>query len=123
MISEDELLAIEKRCEAATPGPWDAYWETGFENSNPVIQFVKKGGGEYKMGDSIFHGHRSKRCDAIFTANARTDVPLLIANLREAQAELKKKDELLAEAKVLMEEAVKTIHKMGVELIAWSQDG
>lgn len=77
MLSDAELIEIEQRAEAATPGPWfardGAYgWEV-FAADVPADIIV-----EVALSDGR---------DGPFIAASRTDVPALIAALREARAE------------------------------------
>jgi hypothetical protein len=76
---EQWLAAIEARANAATPGPWCTdSWE--------IYQ-----GAEYVPGISEWIGETCRgatsmeqdRADAAFVAAARTDVPALVAEVRE----------------------------------------
>ena len=102
-MSKLDLDAIEARCNAATPGPWaacpygiyifaadgsmiadDGHNEDdpAFEGKNMVCQI--RGAG------AINSGHRKRRSQADnidFIAHARTDVPALIACIRELELE------------------------------------
>lgn len=53
--------AMEKRCNAATPGPWDP---TSIEEAKDIV---------------------SRWCNVAFVAHARDDVPALIARVRELE--------------------------------------
>ena len=71
-----DLDAIQKRCDAATKGPWiegqDGIYGPGgdYENSG-LLAVVCKGRG-----------------NTTFIAHARTDIPALLQRLREVEAEL-----------------------------------
>ncbi len=73
---EQELQAIEKRANAATPGPWairSIMNEIVTETRLPMSDFV------------VSYGLSN---DAAFIAAARADVPALLAEVRRLQAEL-----------------------------------
>ena len=78
-----DLDAIEARANAATPGPWER--ETG-ERERQYVAAVPMGG---KRSYAIVadSGGRHPWADADFIAHARTDVPALIARVRELEAE------------------------------------
>src|SRR5688500_14177874 len=82
----ESIEEIEKRAEAATPGPW-------WVSPNPE-QWV----------ESEHDYPPSRLQDAEFIAHAREDIPALIESLRA-------RDELLAECKNALEEIE---HKAGV---------
>jgi hypothetical protein len=70
-VSEDEIKAIEARANAASPGPWN-YHDKHLQDPDPYgrLQF---GRGE----------------DITFVLHARTDVPRLIARVRELEAQVR----------------------------------
>jgi hypothetical protein len=75
MMAKDlDLGAIEARAAAATPGPWEAKRDG-------------EGGSLVRMpdGDSA---RVTGVDDAIFIANARTDVPALVAAVRERDEQI-----------------------------------
>jgi hypothetical protein len=72
-----DLDAIERRANAATPGPWDCYSDD--ENTYAVQ--------ESDDGDMICEAMESLK-NANFIAHARTDVPALIAEVRNLRAKL-----------------------------------
>src|SRR5439155_10823327 len=62
MISDDELRAIKRRCDAATPGPWRASME----------------GRDHTSGDSfIRRGNAGRESDLYLTSTTadRTEIP------------------------------------------------
>jgi hypothetical protein len=73
-LTTQELEAIRKRAEQATEGPW----YTAHTADERLI--VNKDGG-------IFSGEYSRLNDADFIANARTDIPKLLAEVERLQAE------------------------------------
>lgn len=106
MKTEDRLAAIQARCAAATPGPWNIHqrpdeltpdyiwsqhkhaWNEEDEEYN-VIAFPRSC--EYGYGCDE---HIQK--DAEFIAHARSDIPWLLARVRELDAE---RDRLAADLK------------------------
>jgi hypothetical protein len=76
-ISDAELDAMLARCTAATPGPWKSYIEgRDHESGSDFIMTGPGGSGE----DIELTG--ATRADQDFIANARQDVPRLIAEIR-----------------------------------------
>jgi hypothetical protein len=80
-----DLDAIERRANAATPGPWYVhesdrpgdYWTVSADPSSPFYREVfddGSGAGEY--------GEKCSIADRDFLVAARTDVPALIAEVR-----------------------------------------
>lgn len=82
-IPDTELEAIEARCKAATPGPWEpnvwmgSYscdWTATGPILEPDVDEVSEPGGPTE---------KQAQRDADFISNARTDLPKLIAAYRE----------------------------------------
>lgn len=80
-MTDTELTAIERRAQAATPGPWmwtydgSSDWSVGPE---PDTQ-----------GQAVANCHRYHapfNHDAVFIALAREDVPALVAEVRKLRA-------------------------------------
>jgi hypothetical protein len=72
-ISAELLDAIERRCAAATPGPWKSYVE-GRDHTS-CDSFIKTGCDDiYLTGASL--------ADQDFIAHARQDIPALIEEIR-----------------------------------------
>lgn len=84
MLTEEQLLEIEARCKAATPGPWeydgmhneiqcpqseDSYWLIVSESRSAPDQ-------AQKQTNSFFDANYA------FIAAARSDVPALVAEVR-----------------------------------------
>lgn len=78
-----DLAAIEARCAAATPDPWEA-------NGLALVHLeVYDEASEWE--EWLAHGHLVTLADAEFCAHARDDVPVLVARVRaltEALAEI-----------------------------------
>jgi hypothetical protein len=77
-LTPDELEAIRKRAEAATAGPWDV--------DVPIEYCDKCGGHAFEIVESnVFFSpivaETSSEKDAEFIANARQDVPALLAEI------------------------------------------
>jgi hypothetical protein len=82
MINIDE---IERRANAATPGPWTVY-----ENAEPLDYWtVQDADGKDVFDDGSADAEYGQTCsiaDREFMRHARTDVPALIARVRELEA-------------------------------------
>ncbi len=78
MISKDELIKIEKRCNATTPGPWKAYIEGRDHTSG--CNFIMTGHEGNRGEDLELDGARVEDYD--FIANAKQDIPILIEEIR-----------------------------------------
>ncbi len=72
-ISDEELSRIERRCDAATPGPWVSYVEGREEMSGS--SFIMTGGEDFYVAGC-------KMEDQDFVASARQDIPRLVAEVR-----------------------------------------
>jgi hypothetical protein len=81
VLRDEELAAIKKRVEAATPGPWAATGEY-FCLAAPDATHVVCFGHDYDDYGDV------KGPDAEFIAHARTDVPALLAEVERLRAEL-----------------------------------
>lgn len=91
-MTDEELKAIERRTNAATPGPWYARCGPAWavvESSKDVPEFMIGcfvGGRE---GDDGNHNDMQRaNVDVRFVAHARDDVPTLLAEVRRLRAEL-----------------------------------
>lgn len=88
MIPDDEnltvpdLAAVERRAAAATEGPWLTYAGTdGNGNSTRGVTY------ERNQDEAVFEDRWCGPADAEFIAHARTDVPALVARVRELEAQ------------------------------------
>jgi hypothetical protein len=83
--TERDLARILAYCEAATPGPW----ERGVEGpSGSQTRFVFKEGEYIAHCHTKFPGIPAAKRNAAFIAQARADLPALVAYVREARAAL-----------------------------------
>ena len=104
MIDLDE---IERRANAATPGPWTYHDGCGYVEVPPCGAIEFKPGWERsvhflaRVHNNHVEGEDGLGFDGAFIAHARTDVPALIARVRELEAQL---DELWTRYKKLDEE-------------------
>lgn len=76
-LTPEELAAMEARCEAATPGPWNDRDELELRDPNgyAVVWF-------YPPNTDLWEHQGTELHDANFIAHARTDVPRLIAEVK-----------------------------------------
>ncbi len=72
-LSEAELEQMKRLCDAATGGPWKAYWEG--RDHRAGSHFIGTAGDDIELiGASM--------ADYDFIASARTDVPRLVEEVR-----------------------------------------
>ena len=81
-VTEVDTTAMRARVDAATEGPWIA--EYSREQGNCVIPHDARSTREAVATTHLY----DQAADAEFIAHARTDVPALVATLREAEAKL-----------------------------------
>lgn len=79
-VSEEELQEIERRCQAATPGPWHSFIEGRDHTSGS--NFIRTAGEDIEVV-------AAEPSDQDFMAHARQDVPRLLAEVRRLRALLK----------------------------------
>jgi hypothetical protein len=79
MITEKELIEIEKRCKTSTPGPWKSYIEGRDQTSG--CHFIMTGEKGKRGEDLEITGARVEDFD--FIANAKQDIPKLISEIRK----------------------------------------
>jgi hypothetical protein len=102
MISPEQLKEIQSRCEKATPGPW-----TGFENGAwggqgfGVSTTQVSEGSNTKEWFIVESNSERASNNALFIAHSRTDIPLLLEEIKRLQRiiskELTENDDLGAE--------------------------
>lgn len=80
-LTEPELREIERRAEAATPGPWTSLVEGRDHVSGS--SFIMTGEGSQRGDDIELTG--ATIADQDFIAAARQDIPRLIAEIRALQ--------------------------------------
>jgi hypothetical protein len=89
-MSDLDVEAIEARCEAATPGPWEwserRQWLTGPDYAD-VIEPDDVDCGSWCQGGSSKIRWDRPEADADFIAHARSDIPALLTALSESQRE------------------------------------
>lgn len=90
LLSEEEIAEIEKRANAATPGPWytQATGETyaGFSVESLICATAP---GKYNRVYANPPGGSFPGADQSFIANARQDIPRLIATIRAYEAKIR----------------------------------
>ena len=77
---------IKARCEAATPGPWEADYNTPF--SNDFVGIYEETEGYIIKAEDEDEGDSTRPNDAAFIANAREDIPYLLAEVKQLKAGL-----------------------------------
>jgi hypothetical protein len=85
-MTDEELKAIEDRCNAATKGPWVSFIEGRDHGAGD--SFIMTG---VKLGEDIWSNSRgadiyltgATNADQDFIANARQDIPKLLHALRQ----------------------------------------
>jgi hypothetical protein len=83
-LTSDEIEAIERRCHAASPGPWVSYVEGRDHTSGS--SFIRTGADDARTEDIELYG--ATVADQDFIAAARQDVPRLIAEIRRLRMQL-----------------------------------
>ena len=96
-MTDEELAAIEQRCESASPGPWE-YYDNSFDGAivsglraaRPGERSAFNCGlieGEWIVGGEPNEGRLEiEDPNVIFIMHARSDVPALIAEVRRLRA-------------------------------------
>lgn len=114
-MSDDELMAIEERAKAATPGPWRT-WTNGFDGG--IVHGINEDSIR-PYAQMIFGGEPCEGFiapddpDAIFAAAAREDIPLLIEDVRR----LRRWNKSLYETIFTLEREL-AIHRIAAEPLA-----
>jgi len=86
-MTDDELTALEKLCDAATPGPWTIDDAPRLQGSiNAGIHQVAAAMGQAAMHDRRGDTAEVQRANAAFIAIARDTLPALLAELRRLRA-------------------------------------
>ena len=88
-MTNQELDAIAARAEAATPGPWRMEYVDGADDRPQVWVTTTDDDAEFSIGPVHYVTHQTEH-NAVFIEAAPTDVPALVAALREANAKIHK---------------------------------
>jgi hypothetical protein len=95
MMDDETLRAIEERASKATPGEWTP-WERGepVENGGVRQRCYVTSGDPYGpaivvSGDTHLWWNEQPMLDTRFIAHARTDIPLLLAEVRRLREALR----------------------------------
>ena len=86
-LTEDELDAMQRRCDAATASPWWA-WVEGRDGLSGDT-FVGMGGDPQLKDLYLSHGSGEgnvSEADVDFIAHARQDIPALLAEVRRLRS-------------------------------------
>ena len=78
--TDAELDAIDRACNAATPGPWKSFIE-GRDHTGGS-HFIRTGGEDIELCGP------ARIADQDFIADARQSVPLLVAEVRRLRARI-----------------------------------
>lgn len=84
-MNENELEAIQQRCESATPGPWKSFVEGRDHTSGS--NFIMTGEGSSRGNDIELSG--ATIADQDFIAHARQDIPKLLAEIKKLKSLLR----------------------------------
>lgn len=102
-MNQEQLNAIKQRAENATPGPW----LVAPEKCSPEGQGVYESDGFgciCEVGDPYPRGNNRPQENMVFIANAREDVPALVAEVERLREVLKGAAVVSNQAKGLVEE-------------------
>lgn len=82
------LDKLKTLAEAATPGPWDYYIETGMEGHGIVITYTQELDGPRSPGKAVFPRREpTLELDKIFVASANPKTILTLLNIIQIQRE------------------------------------
>lgn len=114
-MTQEQLDAIQGRVDSATSGPWGCYGDGAHEVFNA---------GEYSDGDpgEVVAAVIDKLSDAVFVAEAREDIPALLAEVHRLRALTTVTDDMVERAA----EAWYVAQNPGMEdwaLSAWADMG
>lgn len=80
-----DLEAIQARCDAATGGPWFAASHNKRKDGIALVGVSGEQGTGHAIAVLAGIDVRQRHRDAVFVANARTDMPLLIERIRQLE--------------------------------------
>jgi predicted RNase H-like nuclease (RuvC/YqgF family) len=104
-LTQEELEAIRKRAEAATPGPWGKEFRYGISIiTNYGFNVIDEDGGVTKYPD------------AEFIAHARQDVPKLLAEIERLQKENRLLESFFEESDRNKERYASEVERLNAEL-------
>lgn len=86
-LTKEDIAQIQKRCDAATPGPWKSYVEDRDHTSGS--SFIMVGEGKTRGEDIELTG--ATVADQDFIAHARQDIPMLLKEIERLINLLSKK--------------------------------
>ena len=81
-MTDEEIREIERRCNEATPAPWQSFIE-GRDHLGGS-DFIRTGGLDDACPDIYLT--QATHADQDFIAHARQDIPALIAEIRRLKA-------------------------------------
>jgi hypothetical protein len=89
-LTDNDLDEIDQRATAATPGPWEAFIE---ERHAADDSFIRTGGLDDNQPDMYVQHYlgatsiKVPAADLDFIANARQDIPRLVAEIRRLRSQ------------------------------------
>lgn len=102
-MTDEEMSAIEQRCQRATPGPWHV-WPTVYDGSQGwAISHDADGEPAIGAAPCSLEQLATTAADSEFIAAARNDVPALLAEVRRLR-------ECLARANSTMEQTERGLY-------------
>jgi hypothetical protein len=88
MLEDAELDAIQARCNAASPGPWESFIEgRDHWSGDDFIRVGDDGADMYVSRDGPGTIRPASAQDLDFIASARQDVPRLLAEVRRLRSQ------------------------------------
>ncbi|HRI65923.1 MAG TPA: hypothetical protein PK156_16865 [Polyangium sp.] len=78
-LTDDDLLQMQQRCDAATPGPWKSFIEDRDHESGS--SFIQTAGADIELSGA-------SEADYDFIAHARQDLPRLLDEVRRLRARI-----------------------------------
>lgn len=103
-LTDAELDAIEALCDAATPGPWTCdprgrvVFATGAKTRIAAVESLDGPDGPRVPGRQADRA-RERRANGQLMANAREDVPRLLAEVRRLRAKVEEYEDWASERK------------------------
>jgi hypothetical protein len=116
-VTDDTLREIEQRCKAASAGPW--------RQANAESRYVQTPDDEQGIY-SIRVSPTRRLADATFIAHARTDTPLLLAEVRRLRAALAEIGEAAGRVRAARESDVRLLATLRPPIagtVGWASPG